>query len=114
VRRMRAIYAERRLCLINAAERDLDPWMEISPGDGGMQMVAYLRNGLDDKMIAARANEANIHLSALSTYSLEPNSKSGLYLGFAAIPEPQIAKATRRFSDLLNSVPMSRKVRSRN
>ena len=87
--------------------------MEISPGDGGMQMVAYLRKGLDDKMIAARAKEANIHLSALSTYSLEPNSKSGLYLGFAAIPEPQITKATRRFSDLLRATPRPGNVRSR-
>ena len=98
VRRMRAIYADRRLCLINAAQHDLEPWLKVSPGDGGMQMVGYLRGKLDDRKVAALAKEAGIHVTALSTYSLRPKPDMGLYLGFAAIPEARIIKATQRLS----------------
>ncbi len=89
VRRMRAIYADRRLCLINAAQHDLEPWLEVSPGDGGMQMVGYLHGNLDDRKVAALAKKPTftslpcrvIHFARTrkwgSTWGLQPFPRRG-------------------------------------
>jgi GntR family transcriptional regulator/MocR family aminotransferase len=98
VRRMRAIYAGRRACLIEAVETELGDFLEAAPGDGGMQMAAYLRGETDDRRAASVAADAGIHVTALSTYYLAETHKSGLYMGFAAIPENQIVKAARRLA----------------
>jgi GntR family transcriptional regulator/MocR family aminotransferase len=98
VRRMRAIYAARRACLIEAIETELGDFLKAAPGDGGMQMTAYLRDGSDDRRAATVAADADIHVTALSAYFLGTPRKSGLYMGFAAIPEARIVKAARHLA----------------
>jgi GntR family transcriptional regulator/MocR family aminotransferase len=102
VRRMRSIYATRRDTLISALQTHLSPWMEASPGDGGMQMTAFLAPGVDDREMAHQALRADIHVSPLSTYCMTQTSRRGLYLGFSAIPEPRINKAAERLATVLN------------
>ncbi|MDO8288751.1 MAG: PLP-dependent aminotransferase family protein [Parvibaculum sp.] len=106
VRRMRGVYATRRDTLIAAIETELGEWLEASPGDGGMQMAAYLHPDADDKHAVSIAARADIHLSALSTYSLAPKPPKGLYLGFSAIPEAQIKRAAKRLADAFQSAKL--------
>jgi GntR family transcriptional regulator/MocR family aminotransferase len=109
VRRMRAIYAARHACLIEAVNRELDDWLEISPGDGGMQMMAYLNPALDDRTIAALATRHGIHVAPLSNYRLAAPTRSGLYLGFSAIPEARIRKAAAHLADILQTANTTRR-----
>lgn len=106
VRRMRGVYATRRDTLIGAIETELGEWLEAAPGDGGMQMAAYLHPDADDKHAVSIAARADIHLSALSTYSLTAKPPQGLYLGFSAIPETQIKRAAKRLSDAFKSAKL--------
>lgn len=101
VRRMRTIYATRRICLIDAIAQNLDPWLTAPLNDGGMQIAATLNLAMNDQEVAQAARAADIRLTALSSYSLGPQPRSGLYLGFAAIPEARIAKGARRLAQVL-------------
>jgi GntR family transcriptional regulator/MocR family aminotransferase len=98
VRRMRAVYAARRACLIDAIETELGEFLKAAPGDGGMQLVAWLADDADDKNAAAIANENDTHVTALSAYYLSDCMRNGLYLGFSAIPEKRIISAARRLA----------------
>ncbi len=99
VRRMRAVYAARRACLTEAIESDLGEFVEASPSDGGMQLVGFLKRDIDDRNASAVAAAAGIHVAPLATYYLGRPAMSGLHMGFAAIPETQIAKATKRMAN---------------
>jgi GntR family transcriptional regulator/MocR family aminotransferase len=105
VRRMRAVYAARRICLIEAIATELDEYLEAAPGDGGMQMAAWLRAGTDDRRIADAAKRANVHVGTLAAYYLGDMRRPGVYLGFAAVPEAQIVKAARRLGPALREMP---------
>jgi GntR family transcriptional regulator/MocR family aminotransferase len=104
---MRAVYAARRACLIGAIETELGDFLKAAPGDGGMQMTAYLDDAADDRRAAAAAADADIHVTALSAYHLREPNRKGLYMGFAAVPEARIAKAARRLADALRNASVS-------
>lgn len=105
VRRMRSVYAGRRDRLISAIDTHLGPWLEASPGDGGMQMATFLHPGLtaSDRDLAQIALRADVHVSPLSMYSQTPDTRQGLYLGFSAIPEQRIDKATQKLAEAFTS-----------
>jgi len=100
VRRMRALYAERRALLLKALNDDLAPWLEAAPGEGGLQLSAFLADGADDAAMARAAAEADIHVSPLSLYRLE-SGRPGLYMGYASVPETEIGKAATRLAEVL-------------
>lgn len=109
IRRMRAVYASRRACLIEAVETRLGDFLEAAPGDGGMQMTAYFHNATNDRQAATLAAEAGIHVSALGIYYLGEQQKSGLYMGFAAIPETRIVEAAQRLAAVLDAAKLGRR-----
>ncbi len=109
VRRMRAVYASRRACLIDTIQTELGNFLEAAPGDGGMQMTACFRDGIDDRRAAALAAEADIHVSALSNYYLGERRRSGLYMGFAAIPETRIVKAAHRLACVFDAAGLGKR-----
>ena len=100
VRRMRALYAERRALLQKALDDELAPWLEAAPGEGGLQLSAFLANGADDAAMARAAAEADIHVSPLSLYRLE-SGRPGLYMGYASVPEAEIGKAATHLAGVL-------------
>lgn len=106
VRRMRSVYASRRACLIDAIQTELGNFLEATPGDGGMQMAAYFRAGIDDRKTATLAAEAGIHVSALSSYYFGARQRSGLYMGFAAVPESRIVKAAHHLAAMFDAAKL--------
>lgn len=104
VRRMRTIYAARRSALLDAAERDLGAFLDLAPGDGGMQLVARLKDGMDDRQSSVIAAAAGIQVAPLSPYYLGKPRLSGLHMGFAGIPEAQIARSAKRLAAALADV----------
>lgn len=128
VRRMRGLYAKRRACLLAAFRGDvgadlgadlgggigggrgeetaidihgaLAPWLRPAPGEGGLQIAAFLPDGTDDAAIARAATAAGLHVSPLSQYHLEPG-RPGLHLGYAAIPEAELVRGVRVLAGVL-------------
>lgn len=97
---MRGRYAERRASLLHALENELAPYLRAAPGEGGLQLSAYLPDQADDKALATAAAAGGIHVGALSTYRLT-SGRPGLYMGYASIPERAIARGTRKLAQIL-------------
>lgn len=102
IRRMRAIYAGRRACLLAEIEGCLAPWLRPASGEGGLQLSAFLPEGADDRAIASAAQEAGLHVSPLSLYRLEEGSP-GLYMGYASIPEAALKRGAKDLAEVLRA-----------
>lgn len=90
IRRTRALYATRQTLLVEAIRAELAEWLEVSPPEAGLHFVAWLKGGLDDREVSARAALAGIEALPVSAYALEPLDRGGLMLGYAAFDESEI------------------------
>lgn len=102
VRRMRALYAERRAIVLDAIGNELSPWLKAAPGEGGLQLSAFLPEDADDRRLAAAAMEAGIHASPLALYRLE-QGRPGLYMGYASVPEAELKRAAAKLAGVLET-----------
>ncbi len=109
VRRMRALYAERRNILLRSLENELSPWLRAAPGEGGLQLSAFLPETADDRAMAKAASEAGIHVSPLSLYRLE-EGRPGLYMGYASVPEAELAKSAQGLAAILKTAGCPRHI----
>jgi GntR family transcriptional regulator/MocR family aminotransferase len=100
IRRIRAIYGERRLALIDALQVEL-PELRIQPADQGMHIVAWLPDGLSDVAVAKAANKAGVALRALSPMCSSNLPLSGLMLGFGGFTNEQLRDAVQRLRQVL-------------
>jgi GntR family transcriptional regulator / MocR family aminotransferase len=101
VRRMRALYAVRGRALIRAIRRQAPDALEVRSAHAGLHLVAWLPPGADDRAAAERAAAAGVEAQALSDHALERPERGGLLLGYAAVPEPEIDRATVRLARAL-------------
>lgn len=102
VRRMRALYAERRSIVLDALANELSPWLRAAPGEGGLQLSAFLPEDADDRALAAAAMKAGIHVSPLALYRLE-RGRPGLYMGYASVPEADLKRAAVNLAGVLRT-----------
>ena len=84
IRRMRAVYAERRHALLEAARRYLAGILEVPPRDAGLHLVGWLATSDDDVHAAARAAAAGIEVTPLSPMVAAASVRPALLLGYAA------------------------------
>jgi GntR family transcriptional regulator / MocR family aminotransferase len=103
VRRMRALYAVRGRALIRAIRRQAPDALEVRSAHAGLHLVAWLPPGADDRAAADRAAAAGVEAQALSDHALERPERGGLLLGYAAVPEPEIDRASVRLARALAS-----------
>jgi len=101
IRRMRTVYAERQDALVQAARSELAGLLDIRPSETGLQVMAWLSDTLDDRLASAQAEKAGIVAPPLSSYTLEPISRQGLLLGYAAHTPKQIREGVRRLAGAL-------------
>jgi GntR family transcriptional regulator / MocR family aminotransferase len=99
IRRMRALYQERRAALLEYGRSRIEQ-LEFRPHDGGMHVLARLTSSLADDRIARAAQRAGVELSAVSRHSLQ-NPQQGLLLGFAGFPVPHIVTACDQLAGVL-------------
>jgi GntR family transcriptional regulator/MocR family aminotransferase len=85
LRRMRDLYAERRQAFLELADRSGAGLYQIDMPDSGMNAIAWLRVGQDDREIARRAAQAGVHPYALGEYCVRPLPRPGLLLGFTGV-----------------------------
>jgi len=107
VRRMRSLYAERQAVLVEAAERDLAGLLEVAPAESGMHLLGLLPQGTDDQAVVRAARQHEVRVLALSRQYMDspgaPEPRSGLILGYAAVPPADIISGVRRLGQALQS-----------
>jgi GntR family transcriptional regulator/MocR family aminotransferase len=101
VRRMRAVYAERRRVLVAAIERELGDRVRIIGDRAGIHLVMLLPRGARDRDIAVAAAERGISVLPLSSCYAGPRPLPGLVLGYGTTRTTEIAEAVRQLKPLL-------------
>ena len=103
IRKMRTLYGQRRQTLLDAAAQRYGSAFSAVGGDAGLHLVMQLPDGTDDRSVAAAALKRNIVVRALSGYYAEPaNAPSGLLLGYACVPDDEIAPAFNTLADAVD------------
>jgi GntR family transcriptional regulator/MocR family aminotransferase len=107
LRRMRALYRERRAALVAALEEELGDRLEVLGGEAGMHLVAALPRGRGDRdrEAAARAAEQGVWAMPLSSCYLGKASSQGFVLGFAGAEVAEIREGVRRLRAALDAGP---------
>jgi GntR family transcriptional regulator/MocR family aminotransferase len=100
LRRMRALYAERRRALLEAARRLP---LEIDAPEAGIHCVGWLPQGMNDRTLANRAPEYDLNLTPISSFSIEPLARQGFLLGYGGYSVKEIEEGVRRLESLLRS-----------
>lgn len=96
IRRMRSFYAERQKVLRTAIKENLDDFLEVEKDVAGMHLVAWLKNGLNDKAIAEKALKHGVYTPPLSFYCTEAKLRDGLLLGYTGISPTEILTGAKR------------------
>ncbi|OIQ86990.1 HTH-type transcriptional regulatory protein GabR [mine drainage metagenome] len=102
LRRLRAAYGERRAALLAAATRHLAGLAEISAGEAGTHILAWLPEGRDDQALARAARAKGLGPVPLSRYRLRPG-RPGLILGYAAHPPAVLEAAAAALASVLRA-----------
>ncbi|WP_313349763.1 PLP-dependent aminotransferase family protein, partial [Paracoccus sp. (in: a-proteobacteria)] len=93
VRRVRALYAERRVALLAALQPALPDGCVIQPSDQGMHILLWLPDGADDVRVAAEAQAAGLVTRPISPMYAGAVRRPGLILGFGGFATEAIRTA---------------------
>jgi GntR family transcriptional regulator/MocR family aminotransferase len=99
--RMNQAYRRRRDALCAALAEHLRDVLEVDTPSGGLAVWARVREGLDVDAWAARALEAGIAFRPGRRFAFDGGPVSGLRLGFANYPEPELLEVARRMRSAL-------------
>jgi GntR family transcriptional regulator/MocR family aminotransferase len=95
VRRMRAVYRERREELIHHADRHLRGLLDVESRAAGLQLVGWLPEDGNDVTAAAAGRRLGLGAPPLSAYCLETRRRPALVLGFAHMRPAEIRAGVR-------------------
>ena len=101
LRRMRTLYAARQQTFITALQRDLGHALTVDPAPAGLHLVGWLKAGWDDEAVADAAEAQGIDVAPLSAYSLLPQPRQGLVMGYAMLNEAEIQTGVRGLQRVL-------------
>jgi GntR family transcriptional regulator/MocR family aminotransferase len=103
IRRMRTLYRERQTFLVEALRREAGDTVEVEPADAGIQLTAWLPEGLDDKEVSRAAAERGVESRPVSGFYAGKPGRAGVELGYAAFNEAQIRKGAAEFAAAVRS-----------
>lgn len=101
IRRMRTLYEERQMILLEEVRRNLKGLVEMKSDDAGMHLVGWLPDNFDDREAANKAAEADVRVSPISDHCINNYPRSGLVFGYAAFDEKQIKNAVAQLAEVL-------------
>lgn len=102
IRRLRGIYADQRTLVVRVFERYLPTALgHVQPCDQGMHMVVWLRDDIDDTMVAAAAVAEGVSVRAVSPMYAPGTERPGLLLGFGGYRADAIESAARRLAKVI-------------
>ena len=98
LRRMRELYSERRARFLEVVEQVSGGLYRVERPDSGMNVVAWLSEGVDAREAARRAVAAGVHCYSLSDYAVRPLLRPGLLVGFTGVAQHQLAPGLERLA----------------
>ncbi|CDX16548.1 putative rhizopine catabolism regulatory protein mocR [Mesorhizobium sp. ORS 3324] len=98
LKRMRRIYAQRRQLFREIVGERLRDEITLSPAEAGIQVVGYLKEGIDDIKVSQAAARRAINVSPLSKYFQNTAATQGLVLGYAACDAAQTQEGVERLA----------------
>ncbi len=113
LRRMRALYAERRDALVAALRSELGSLLRVIGAKAGFHLTALLASASEDRAsagdreisgdrkIAERAAREGLWAMPLSACYLGPPAQQGLVLGYGGTPAAQMPAAVRRLARVI-------------
>jgi GntR family transcriptional regulator/MocR family aminotransferase len=104
IRKMRALYGQRRQVLLDVVSRRYGDALPAMGGDAGLHVVMQLPEGSDDRAVAEAALARNIVVRPLSGYySARERAASGLLIGYACVPDEEIAPAFETLAEAIDT-----------
>jgi len=102
VRRMRALYAERQTALVNALASFADV-LDVQPSRAGLNLLAWLPPGIDDRQVAIDARHAGIEAPPLAPFAQQPMAQGALILNFAGYDIPSLVTCAARLGEVVRA-----------
>ncbi len=87
LRRMRRIYASRRVLFRQLCTQYLGDSLTLADGESGIQMVGLFGTACDDREVAQAAGRRGVNVSPLSIHYRHGTPRHGLIMGYAAADE---------------------------
>ena len=106
LRRMRKIYEERFLLLMECAREQLGEFMEIAPIEAGLQTTGLFRQNISAELVAQRAAMDGVDVVPLSRFCHEMTVPEGLQIGFAAVAEKEIKAGVMKLARVFERLKM--------
>jgi len=104
IRKMRALYGQRRQVLLDAVTRRYGDALPAMGGDAGLHVVMQLPEGSDDRAVAEAALARNIVVRPLSGYyASRERANAGLLIGYACVPDEEIAPAFETLAEAIDT-----------
>ena len=103
LRRMRQVYRERYVALVEAIQEQMPDQLQLIGTDTGMHLTAFLPEGADDVEFTRRAAAAGISVRPLSICYLKPPRRGGLILGYGGATPAQIREGVRILKRLFSA-----------
>jgi GntR family transcriptional regulator / MocR family aminotransferase len=113
IRRMRELYAERLLVLLEAARTRLGGLLDISGVEAGLQTVGWLRGPMGTDEVATRAAQRNVEIVPLREYAWGRTQRGGIVLGFAAVDPRELRRGAEELARVLELEVAARMKNSR-
>ena len=100
VRKTAREYERRHAQVIEAIHAELRPWLHLIPSAAGLHVAARTADGasidLDD--IATQAEDWGVIVRTLSHFAADAPARTGLVIGYGAIPTPKIIEGIPRLA----------------
>ena len=104
VRRMRRIYAERRLALLETIVEAPEGWLTPFPSAAGLHLSLDLPPEVDPKRLLAIAADLGAGAYPLSMFAIGPPRQNGLVLGYGALAEEDVRLGAQALVQAANLV----------
>jgi GntR family transcriptional regulator/MocR family aminotransferase len=101
IRRMRQLYAQRRMALVDELQREFGSALDVLGSEAGMHLAVILPKGFCDQEVAARAAREKLWLAPLSPAYLGRIPRQGFILGFGNTTAEEMPKAVRQLKSVL-------------
>ncbi len=99
----RMVYAERQRLFLEMAKVSW-PGVSIEESPAGLDVIAWLPEGVDDTEMALQLNRLGIESAPLSSFTVKVPLRPALILGYAAYTEPELAVAVERSSRVFRAI----------
>jgi GntR family transcriptional regulator/MocR family aminotransferase len=103
IRRMRALYMERRAVMMKLIRQELSDELESWDAEAGMHTVGWLPPGVSDSEVTGAAANAGLNALPVSSFAVQRLSRGGLLLGYAGFSPEVIRKSMRELGQVIRA-----------